>query len=140
MLADLVAEAEREAIFTPQAAYGYFKAAGDGNDLVLFAEDGRKELARFALPRQAKEGGLCVADFLRDVGEGQRDVLGLQVVTVGQRASEVAREWFAQNTRTTCGCTGWAWSWPRRWLSMSTPASAPSSASATRTHARCGCS
>ncbi len=95
VLADLVAEAEREAIFTPQAAYGYFKAAGDGNDIVLFAEDGRQELARFALPRQAKEGGLCVADFLRDVGEGQRDVLGLQVVTVGQRASEVAREWFA---------------------------------------------
>ena len=42
VLADLVAEAEREAIFTPQAAYGYFKAAGDGNDIVLFAEDGRQ--------------------------------------------------------------------------------------------------
>jgi 5-methyltetrahydrofolate--homocysteine methyltransferase len=97
VLADLVAEAEREAIFTPQAAYGYFKAAGDGNDIVLFAEDGRSELARFALPRQAKEGGLCIADFLRDIGRGERDVLGLQVVTVGQRASEVAREWFAQN-------------------------------------------
>ena len=32
MLAGLVAEAEAERIFAPQAAYGYFKAAGEGND------------------------------------------------------------------------------------------------------------
>jgi 5-methyltetrahydrofolate--homocysteine methyltransferase len=95
VLADLVARAESEAVFAPQAAYGYFKAAGDGNDVVLFAEDGTSELARFALPRQRKEGGLCIADFLRDAGDPERDVIGLQVVTVGQRASEVAREWFA---------------------------------------------
>jgi 5-methyltetrahydrofolate--homocysteine methyltransferase len=31
------------------------------------------------------------------VSEPERDVIGLQVVTVGQRASDVAREWFAQN-------------------------------------------
>ena len=85
----------QEKIFAPQAAYGYFKAAGEGNAIVLFDEGGNRELARFELPRQAKEGGLCIADFLRDVDEPERDVLGLQVVTVGQRASEVAREWFA---------------------------------------------
>ena len=95
VLTGLVAEAEQESIFAPQAAYGYFKAAGEGNAIVLFDETGRRELARFALPRQAKEGGLCIADFLRDVDEPERDVLGLQVVTVGQRASEVARQWFA---------------------------------------------
>ena len=32
VLAGLVAEAEAERIFAPQAAYGYFKAAGEGND------------------------------------------------------------------------------------------------------------
>ena len=97
VLTGLVAEAEEEHIFSPQAAYGYFKAAGEGNDIVLFDDSGTREVARFALPRQAKEGGLCIADFLRDVDEGDRDVLGLQVVTVGQRASEVAREWFAKD-------------------------------------------
>ena len=71
--------------------------AAEGNDIVLFDEAGSREVARFAFPRQAKEGGLCIADFLRDVDEPERDVLGLQVVTVGQRASEVAREWFADN-------------------------------------------
>lgn len=97
VLADLVAKAEAERIFAPQAAYGYFKAAGDGNDILLFDEGGEREIARFRLPRQAKPGGLCIADFLRDADEPERDVIGLQVVTVGQRASEVAREWFAAN-------------------------------------------
>ncbi len=97
VLADLVARSEQEAVFTPKAAYGYWPAAGEGNDIVLFDESGAKELARFRLPRQAKEGGLCVADFLRDIDEPQRDVMALQVVTVGQRASEVARQWFADN-------------------------------------------
>jgi 5-methyltetrahydrofolate--homocysteine methyltransferase len=95
ILADLVARSEEEAVFAPQAAYGYFPAAGDGNDVVLFEPGGERELVRFHLPRQAKAGGLCVADFLRDVRDPERDVLGLQVVTVGQRASEVARAWFA---------------------------------------------
>ena len=84
-------------ILQPRAAYGYWKAAADGNDLVLFAEDGVREVARFSLPRQAKEGGLCVADFFRDVSAPERDVIGLQVVTVGQQASETARAWFQEN-------------------------------------------
>jgi 5-methyltetrahydrofolate--homocysteine methyltransferase len=96
ILSDLVEEAERERVFKPKAAYGYWPAAGEGNDVVLFApDDADREIARFSLPRQKKDNGLCIADFLRDVGESNRDILGLQVVTVGQRASEVAREWFA---------------------------------------------
>ncbi|HET6468590.1 MAG TPA: vitamin B12 dependent-methionine synthase activation domain-containing protein, partial [Geminicoccaceae bacterium] len=95
VLKDLVERAEAEQVFEPKASYGYFKAAGEGNDIVLFAEDGTSALARFRLPRQDKEGGLSVADFLRDIDEAERDVLGLQVVTVGQRASDVARQWFA---------------------------------------------
>ena len=81
----------------PQAAYGYWPCAAEGNDVILFAEDQRREIARFSFPRQNKEGGLCVADFFRDVDAGERDVIGLQVVTMGRRASEAAREWFAEN-------------------------------------------
>ncbi len=98
ILTGLVDEAEREQVFQPQAVYGYWPAAAEGNDLLLFdpADHGR-EVARFSLPRQTKKNGLCIADFLRDAAEPERDVIGLQVVTVGQRASEVAREWFAAN-------------------------------------------
>jgi 5-methyltetrahydrofolate--homocysteine methyltransferase len=96
ILAALVEEAEREQVFAPQAVYGYWPAAAAGNDVILFdpAEPSR-EVARFALPRQAKLNGLCIADFLRDAAEPARDVLGLQIVTIGQRASEIARAWFA---------------------------------------------
>jgi 5-methyltetrahydrofolate--homocysteine methyltransferase len=91
----------RENILLPQAAYGYWRCAAQGNDVILFdesAEGGReREVARFAFPRQNKEGGLCIADFLRDVDDPERDVIGLQVVTMGARASEAAREWFADN-------------------------------------------
>ncbi len=96
ILGDLVEEAERERIFRPQSVYGFWPAAAEGNDVLIFAPDEpTKELARFSLPRQKKDNGLCIADFLRDVSEAKRDIIGLQVVTVGQRASEVAREWFA---------------------------------------------
>jgi len=96
VLTDLVDEAEREKVFKPQAVYGYWPAAGEGNDVILFdPDDPTKPVARFSLPRQKKENGLCIADFLKDASQPERDVLGLQVVTVGQRASEVAREWFA---------------------------------------------
>ena len=94
ILNDLIDKVEAKEIILPQATYGYWKAAADGNDLVLFDDDGERETARFSLPRQAKRGGLCLADFFRDSSTGERDVVGLQVVTVGQKASDIARQWF----------------------------------------------
>ncbi len=84
-----------EGILKPQAVYGYWKAAAEDDNVVLFEPDGRTEIARFGFPRQNKVGGLCIADFFRDVNSPERDVIGLQVVTMGQHASEVARAWFA---------------------------------------------
>ncbi|HEY6434924.1 MAG TPA: dihydropteroate synthase, partial [Acetobacteraceae bacterium] len=74
---------EADGILSPRAAYGYWKAAGQGNDLIVFDADGVTEVARFSLPRQPKEDGECIADFFRDVDDIERDVIGLQVVTVG---------------------------------------------------------
>ncbi|HST74723.1 MAG TPA: methionine synthase [Acetobacteraceae bacterium] len=88
---------EAEQILRPQAAYGYWKAAGQGNELIVFEQDGQTEICRFNLPRQPRQDGECIADFFRDVDDGERDVIGLQVVTMGQRASEVTRDWFADN-------------------------------------------
>ena len=88
---------EKENILQPRAVYGYWKAAGSGNSLLLFDQDGETEVGRFDLPRQNKEGGLCIADFYRDVSDSERDVVALQAVTMGQKASEVARQWFQDN-------------------------------------------
>jgi 5-methyltetrahydrofolate--homocysteine methyltransferase len=93
----MLALCEAEEILRPQAIYGYWKAAGVGNELVLFEQDGTTEVARFNLPRQPREDGDCIADFFRDIDEAERDVIGLQVVTVGQKASDTARVWFEDN-------------------------------------------
>ncbi|MBN8909751.1 MAG: methionine synthase, partial [Rhodospirillales bacterium] len=93
----MLALCDEQDILKPQAAYGYWLAAGQGNDLIIFDQDGTTELARFALPRQPKEDGECIADFFRDVDDKERDVIALQVVTVGQKASDVARQWFEEN-------------------------------------------
>jgi 5-methyltetrahydrofolate--homocysteine methyltransferase len=93
----MLALTEAEDILKPQAIYGYWKAAGQGNDVIVFEPDGTTEVARFTLPRQPREDGDCIADFFRDVDDAERDVIGLQVVTVGQRASDTARAWFDDN-------------------------------------------
>jgi len=95
ILKRLLEECEREDILQPKAAYGYFKCAADGDTLRLFDESGAREVGAFMLPRQDKDGGICVADFFRDINSGERDVIGLQVVTAGQKVADVAREWFA---------------------------------------------
>ncbi|MCA3308170.1 MAG: methionine synthase [Roseomonas sp.] len=99
VLKRMLALAEDQNILKPQAIYGYWKCAGQGNDLILFAEDGMTEVCRFNMPRQPKEDGDCIADFVRDVDDGPaaRDVIGLQVVTMGQKASDIARVWFEEN-------------------------------------------
>ena len=62
---------EEQEILQPRAAYGYWQAAGQGNDLIVFDTDGSTELARFSLPRQPKEDGECIADFFRDVDDAR---------------------------------------------------------------------
>ena len=96
IIARIAEQCIREEILKPQAVYGYWHAAAEGNDLILFGEN-KAEVARFTLPRQAAAGGLCIADFVRDLTAKERDVIGLQLVTVGQHASEVARDWFAKD-------------------------------------------
>jgi 5-methyltetrahydrofolate--homocysteine methyltransferase len=93
----LLKQCEDEKILQPKAAYGFWKCASEGNSVILFNEDGQTEATRFEFPRQNKPGGLCIADFFRDVSANERDVIGLQVVTQGDNASEVARQWFAQD-------------------------------------------
>ncbi|MFE6870541.1 methionine synthase [Kitasatospora sp. NPDC057692] len=77
--------------------YGYFPANSKGDDLIVFHEDGT-ERTRFTFPRQRRGRRLCLADFFRPEESGVRDVVGLQVVTMGNRISEAANELFANNS------------------------------------------
>jgi len=93
----MLKELERDKVLQPKAAYGYWKAASDGDSVIVFDADGTTELTRFAFPRQDQPGGLSIADFFRPVSDPQRDVIGLQVVTMGPHATEVAQKWFEDN-------------------------------------------
>ena len=94
-------QALRESWLKPQAVYGYWPAQSDGDDLVVYGENavltptslsengrGGKEIVRFHFPRQPFGENLCLADYFAPVDSGVMDVVALQVVTVGQEATE----------------------------------------------------
>ncbi len=67
--------------------YGYFPAAADGDDLIIFdPEDHERPVARFTFPRQPDRQRLCLSDYFMLAEEG-RDVVALQVVTAGPEAT-----------------------------------------------------
>ena len=99
-----------EALLTPRVAYGYFPCGRDGNAVLVFDPAGLSQgddpsgagslLGRFELPRQRSGNRYCIADFYRDVvvrKDGDplaADVLPMQAVTMGEKASSVAQELF----------------------------------------------
>ena len=92
---ELAKKCAKEKILECKAAYGYWRCVPEGDSLVLLdPESDGKEAARFAFPRQAAKQRRCLSDFFH-ARDGKPDVVALMVVTVGQRASDVAREWFA---------------------------------------------
>ena len=74
----------------PRVRLGYFPAAADGNELVVFdPDDHERELERLTFPRQPKHDRICLTDFFRPIDSGERDVVALQGVTVGSEVTEV---------------------------------------------------
>ncbi|MEX2253002.1 MAG: vitamin B12 dependent-methionine synthase activation domain-containing protein, partial [Thermoleophilaceae bacterium] len=85
----------------PRAKLGYFPAASEGNEVVVFdPEDHDKEIERLVFPRQPAHDRLSIADFYRPNSAtgaperspragGERDVVALQAVTVGSEVTEL---------------------------------------------------
>jgi 5-methyltetrahydrofolate--homocysteine methyltransferase len=92
----LLDEAIATQILRPAVVYGYFPCNGDGNDVVVWDGDGN-ERVRFTFPRQRRDRRLCIADFFRPITSGERDVIGMHVVTMGLAASEATAKLFADN-------------------------------------------
>jgi len=85
-------EAERDGYLDIQAVYGYWPSWAQGDDVVVFdPADRSREIGRFHFPRQSEQNRLCLADYIRprEALQGdERDVVALQIVTVGPQASE----------------------------------------------------
>jgi 5-methyltetrahydrofolate--homocysteine methyltransferase len=93
-----LAKAKEGATLVPAVAWGYFPVNGDGNDLVVWADDSRREeRLRFSFPRQRKEPWYSIADFFRPVSSGEADYAAFHVVTMSDVASHHSAELFAAN-------------------------------------------
>ncbi len=93
-----LALAKTTGVLVPQVVYGYFAANGDGDQLVVWADETRSaEVARFDFPRQRVEPYLCIADFFRPVESGEVDYAAFHIVTMGSAVSDATAELFGAN-------------------------------------------
>ncbi len=98
VLAEQLNRARIHDLLVPQVVYGYFPANGDGDDLVIWADERRtRELTRFTFPRQQEDPWLCIADFHRSVDSGETDYAAFHIVTMGSRISEHTARLFSED-------------------------------------------
>src|SRR5262249_4989035 len=62
--------------------------------------DGPRELLRFTFPRQKEGRRLCISDFFLPKSSGRFDVIGLSLVTIGDRASHETAKLFERGEYT----------------------------------------
>ncbi|HSQ76807.1 MAG TPA: vitamin B12 dependent-methionine synthase activation domain-containing protein [Bacteroidota bacterium] len=86
-----------ERLLQPKAVHGYFPCQSDGNDLIIYEDDQRTERTRFTFPRQKGDRHLCLADYFASRASGRMDVVAMQLVTMGKRASDHSAELFRSN-------------------------------------------
>jgi 5-methyltetrahydrofolate--homocysteine methyltransferase len=88
----------RDGLLTAQGVYGFWPANSVGDDIVVYADDSRRqELARFPMLRQQeiiadRKPNRSLADFIAPRDTGVPDYLGMFAVTAGIGAEELARQ------------------------------------------------
>jgi 5-methyltetrahydrofolate--homocysteine methyltransferase len=91
----VVEQLEREAIaqglIQANGLYRFYEAAAAGDDLLLF--DAGAEITRFHFPRQAAGERLCLSDYVREQGSGEKDYVALFAVTCGAGVRDLAERW-----------------------------------------------
>ncbi|MFL6474138.1 MAG: dihydropteroate synthase [Nitrososphaera sp.] len=83
-------------LFEPSAVYGFYKCQnltlGQGGTGRLAIDIPWDEPVVFEFPRSSKEKHLCLADYF-----GTNDIVALQVVTVGNKVTEIIDLWNKQD-------------------------------------------
>lgn len=85
----IVSLCKNESVVQPRIVYGYFRCRQDGNGLIV---EGEHKSFRFDFPREKEEPHRCVADFFPE------NFIAMQLVTVGNKATEVATRLFKKNS------------------------------------------
>ncbi len=87
-----------ENLIQAKAAYGFWPAAADGDDVVLYTDESRsKERTRLHFlrqqwERQGQKDYRCLSDYVAPVGCGREDYIGGFVVTAGIGADALANQ------------------------------------------------
>ncbi len=96
MLREQLAGARSEGLLNPGVVYGYWPANGDGQDVVVWADESRdREVTRFRFPRSTKAPWNCIADFFRPIESSDVDYVAFHIVSMGAAVSERTAELFA---------------------------------------------
>ncbi|WP_055529673.1 methionine synthase [Streptomyces graminilatus] len=96
-LRGLLDKLQTESLLEAAVVYGYFPCVSKDDDLIILDDQGN-ERTRFTFPRQRRGRRLCLADFFRPEESGETDVVGLQIVTVGNRIGEETAKLFESNS------------------------------------------
>ncbi len=96
----MLREARQQRYLQPRVIYGYFPCQSKGNELIIYdpqefqqaaASPPLREITRFSFPRQRERERLCLADYFASAQSGKIDVVPLQIVTMGEAASEAVQ-------------------------------------------------
>jgi 5-methyltetrahydrofolate--homocysteine methyltransferase len=89
---------KREKLLKARGVYGFWPAASEGDDIVLYRDEARsEEIARFPTLRQQTDRGAnehtsALADFVAPKDSGTPDYVGAFAVTAGVGAEELAHK------------------------------------------------
>ncbi|HEX6322989.1 MAG TPA: methionine synthase [Vicinamibacterales bacterium] len=92
----------REKLIAAKGVYGFWPANSDGDDIVLYKDDARREeLARFHMLRQQEEiadgrPNRSLADFVAPKSSGAPDYIGAFAVTAGIGVDAIAKKLEAE--------------------------------------------
>jgi 5-methyltetrahydrofolate--homocysteine methyltransferase len=84
-------------LLDPKLVYGYYEANSDGNDVIIYKPKSDQEWIRFTFPRQNRLPRRSIADFFLPIDSGKKDMIALQVVTVGMEAQKKSEHLYQNN-------------------------------------------
>lgn len=92
----------KDNLLHPKGIYGYFPVCGKGNTIVVYHPDTkastppekREVIAEFTFPRQESGRLLSLADFYRHESSGELDVMPVQIVSMGEIASQITKKMY----------------------------------------------
>ncbi len=99
----ILADIERDGSLQLRAVYGFWPAASDGDEVVLYTDESRKgvltrlQFLRQQWERKGQNDFRSLADYVAPVNSGRKDYLGAFVVTAGLGADKLAEAFEKQH-------------------------------------------